>query len=165
MKKLSGIRKRALQAATAAAVLGLVNAALASDTLDFPAGVACTFPLRIDSAGGNQVYREFLDKNGNLVRSISAGTGAALTFTNVDTGATFSTRSNGSVTKIAYHPDGSFTFVTTGHNVLILFPTDMPAGPTTTLYVGRVVFDSDADFNFTLQSHSGTSKDICATLS
>jgi len=162
--KSDGFKKRALQLATAGAVLGLVNAALA-DTLDFPAGQACTFPLRIDTAGGNQVYREFLDKNGNLVRSISAGTGTALTFTNVDTGANFSTKSNGSVTQIAYHPDGSFTFVTTGHNVLILFPTDVPAGPSTTLYVGRVVFTSDANFNFTLVSHSGTSKDICATLS
>jgi len=31
-------------------------------------------------------------------------------------------------------------FITIGHNVLILFPSDVPAGPSTTLYVGRVVF-------------------------
>jgi hypothetical protein len=65
----------------------LVAAAIASatpalaDTLDFPAGVACSFPLRIDITGGHQVYREFIDRNGSLVRSISAGTGSALTFT------------------------------------------------------------------------------------
>jgi len=146
--------------------LGFGNLACAADfTLNFPAGAACAFELRIDGDGGNQVYREFLDKNGNLVRSLSAGTGSALTFTNVGTGAALSTQSNGAVTSITYNADGSYTFVTTGHNVLILFPTDVPAGPTTTLYVGRVVFTADSAFNFTLLDHHGTATDICAALS
>jgi hypothetical protein len=49
--------------------------------------------------------------------------------------------------------------------VLIMFPTDEPAGPSTTLYVGRVVFDADAAFNFTLRSTRGTATDLCAALS
>jgi hypothetical protein len=48
--------------------------------------------------------------------------------------------------------------------VLILFPTDVPAGPSTTLYVGRVVFTVVGDV-FTLRSTSGTATDICAALS
>ena len=60
--------------------------------------------------------------------------------------------------------DGTFTDVLTGHNILILFPTDIPAGPTTTLYVGRVVFTRDAFFNFTLKSVSGQATDICGAL-
>jgi hypothetical protein len=53
----------------------------------------------------------------------------------------------------------------TGHNVLFLFPTDVPAGPSTTLYVGRVVFHVDTEGVFTLQSTNGTATDICAALS
>jgi hypothetical protein len=151
------------------AVLGATgcSAVAAADFSAFyAAGQACVFELRIDGTGGNQVYRDFFDRNGNLVRSLSpAGTGSALTFTNVDTGATLSTTSNGSVTHVTYNADGSNTYATTGHNVLILFPTDVPSGPTTTLYVGRVVFTADSAFNFELLQHRGTATDICAALS
>jgi len=51
-----------------------------------------------------------------------------------------------------------------GHNVLILFPTDEPAGPSTTLVVGRAVIAVDANQNFTVQQISGTTTDICAAL-
>jgi len=64
--------------------------------------------LRIESSGGNRIERSFFDKSGNFVRFISAGTGSALTFTNLGTNVTISTKSN-------------------GHNILILFPTDVPA--------------------------------------
>ena len=55
--------------------------------------------------------------------------------------------------------------MTTGHNVLILFPTDVPAGPSTTLYVGRVVFTVDSDGVFAVTDTNGTSTDICVALS
>ena len=61
--------------------------------------------------------------------------------------------------------DGSQRVTLTGHNVLILFPSDVPAGPSTTLYVGRVVFTVDVNGIFTLVSTSGTSTDLCAALS
>ena len=91
--------------------------------------------------------------------------GAALTFTNADTGASLSLKANGSVAHVTLHADRSSTWVITGHNVLVLFPTDSPPGPSTTLHVGRVVFTSDADFNFTVLSVSGKSTDLCAGLS
>ena len=165
MYNAKGFTVRHRLSCTAAVLFSLSGPALADFTLDYPPGLACSFELRIDGTGGHQVYREFVDRNGNLVRSISAGMGSALTFTNVDSGATFSTKSNGAVTQITYNADGSYTFVTTGHNILILFPTDIPAGPSTTLYVGRVVFNADAFFNFTLLDHRGTATDICAALS
>ena len=166
MRNVKRSRSRSVLAgAIAVAIVSLASTAAADFTADFPAGLACTFNLRIECHGGNQIERDFPDKNGNLVRSISAGTGSALTFTNLDTGATLSLGSNGAVTNITYHSDGSSTFVTTGHNVLILFPTDVPAGPSTTLYVGRVVFTVDSSGTFTLQGHSGQATDICAALS
>ena len=64
-----------------------------------------------------------------------------------------------------FNADGSQTLTVTGHNVLILFPTDVPAGPSTTLYVGRVVFTIGVDQVFTLKSASGKATDICAALS
>ncbi len=64
-----------------------------------------------------------------------------------------------------FNPDGSYTETLTGHNVLILFPTDVPAGPSTTLYVGSVVFTVDLAAVFTVQRVSGKATDICAALS
>ena len=166
MRNVKKSRSRGVMAGViAAAIVSLASAAAADFTIDFPAGLACAFDLRIEGQGGHQVQRDFLDKNGNLVRSISAGTGSALTFTNLDTGATLSLKSNGAVTHITYNSDGSSTFVLNGHNVLILFPTDVPAGPTTVLYVGRLVFTVDSGGTFTLQGHSGPTTDICAALS
>jgi hypothetical protein len=167
MNNLNKLRIRCLLAYMMAGALGSASLASAADsfTSDFPAGLACAFELLIEGSGGHQVFREFLDKNDNVVRTLTAGTGSALTFTNVATGATFSSQSNGAVTHVTYNPDGSSIWVTTGHNVLILFPTDTPAGPSTTLYVGHVVFTVDTSFNYALQQHSGQATDICAALS
>jgi hypothetical protein len=145
-------------------ILSSASLAAAADTLDFPAGVACKFQLRIDSVGGPLVQKTFTDTSGNFVRQLAAGTGGKLTFTNVKTGATFTLPSNGSVQQIT-QVGNNFMDVATGHNILILFPTDVPAGPTTTLYVGRVVFTFDSAGNFTLLGSNGKSTDMCALLS
>jgi len=148
-----------------AAALGLSGTALADFTQVFPAGNACEFDLQIDGSGGNQVQREFFDKNGNLVRTLSAGTGSALVFTNLGTGSTFATKSNGAVTHVTTGPNGLDTYISTGHNVVILFPSDFPPGPSTTLYVGSVEYTVDVNFTFTLLRSSGKKTDICAELS
>jgi poly-gamma-glutamate capsule biosynthesis protein CapA/YwtB (metallophosphatase superfamily) len=98
-------------------------------------------------------------------RQISAGRGAQLTFTNLATGATIALRSNGAVEHKVFNADGSQTVTDTGRNVLILFPTDTPAEPSTTLIVGRLVFTIDPAGNFTVLSTSGKTTDICAALS
>jgi hypothetical protein len=150
--------------ASTAALAVLPGAAAAAD-LTFPAGVACDFELALDVAGGDQHEHTFVDANGNTVRILSAGVGSQLTFTNLSNDATIALPSNGSVTNTVFNADGSQTVTVTGHNVLILFPTDVPAGPSTTLYVGRVVFTVGVDGVFTLKSTSGTATDICAALS
>ncbi|TQM64922.1 hypothetical protein [Humibacillus xanthopallidus] len=99
-----------------------------------------------------------------MVRTLSAGTGSALTFTNETSGATLSLRSNGAVTRSTPLEGGSNLTVSTGHNVLILFPTDVPAGPSTTLYTGRVVYTATATGDFTVLETSGASRDLCAEL-
>ena len=166
MNNLNKLTIRCLLACMMAGALGSASLASEADfAMDFSAGQACAFELLVEGSGGNQVQREFLDKNGNVVRTLTAGTGSALTFTNVATGAAVSSNSNGAVTHVTVNPDGSSIWVTTGHNVLILFPTDTPAGPSTTLYVGRVVFTVDTSFNFALQQHNGQVTDICAALS
>jgi len=165
-----GISSGLLFAAATLVALGsaVPSTAVAADfVMDLPAGLACeSFDLRIEgNTNPKQVYNEFYDKNGNLVRILSAGKGNSLLFTNLATNATLALAANGSVTQIVPNGDGSQTWMMMGHNVLILFPTDVPAGPSTTLYVGRVVFTVDTSGIFTLQSNSGTAMDICAALS
>jgi hypothetical protein len=153
-------------AATAAIAISADAAVSAEHDLVLPAGVACDFPLAVDFAGGDhRVNRTFVDADGNPVRMLSAGVGFQLTFTNLSTNTTTSLPANGSVMKTVLHADGSQTVMLGGHNVLILFPTDVPAGPSTTLYVGRVVYTVDVNEVFTLQSTLGRSTDICAALS
>ena len=175
-KSMNRRRKGVLSVTTLALILILTTltgpggVAAAADppdaVIDLPAGTACPdFDLRIEIRGGNQVVKEFTDKNGNVVRTLTAGKGSALSFMNLSSGATFSLKANGAVTNTRFNPDGSSTSSTTGHNVLILFPTDIPAGPSTTLHVGRVVFTVDTNGVFTMQSVSGKTTDICAILS
>jgi len=154
--------------AAVAAVLAIIAGAptASADTqILLPEGQGCGFELLINISGGKAQYREFYDRNGNLVRTISAGRGFDLTFTNTDTGKSLPFPSNGSVSRTTINPDGSTSTVATGHNVLILFPTDVPAGPTTTLYVGQVSWDVNTSGVFTLTGHAGKTTDICAAIS
>ena len=164
MNAIHNSRLRSVPACIMAAALSFSSAAMADFTAVFPAGNACEFDLQIDGSGGNQVQREFLDKNGNLVRTLSAGTGSALVFTDLGTGAALALQSNGAVSHVTKGPGGLDTWVSTGHNVIILFPTDTPPGPSTTLYVGRVEYTVDVNFTFTLLRSSGRETDICAAL-
>ena len=153
--------------ASTAALAVSANAAVAAPFhLDFPAGEACTFGLAVDGVGGDQrVTREFVDANGNIVRVLSAGRGHQLTFTNLSSNATFALPASGAVMNTVSNADGSQTVTLTGNNVLILFPSDVPAGPSSMLYVGRVVFTVAPNGVFTLESTSGRATDICAALS
>jgi hypothetical protein len=165
---MRALRARVATSALAASALIVGSAAPAGadfGPVELPAGTACAdFGLRVEGIG-DRAPRTFTDRDGNVVRLLTAGRGYALTLTNLATGAQLQLQANGSVERVAVSPDGVSTYTVTGHNVLVLFPTDEPPGPSTTLYVGRVVFDADAAFNFTLRSTSGTATDICAALS
>ena len=141
--------------------VGVPPAAAADLDVTLPAGTACPgFALHIVGSGGNYATRSFV--NG---RTVSAGTGFALEFTNVSTGETFTTKSNGAAQQRITNPDGTETVMSVGHHVIFLFPSDTPAGPSTTLIVGRIVYDVDEFGNFTVRSVKGKTTDICALLS
>ncbi len=156
---------------TVAAMLGSGTPASAMDkppdnTYDFPAGTACEFELLIDSWDNpDRVMREFKDKNGNVVRLLTAGKGSTLVFTNPANGQALPLKSNGAVQRITVNSATMQTWSITGHNVVILGPSDNPAGPSTTLYVGQVTFTVDSLTSvFTILSTSGVSTDICKAL-
>jgi hypothetical protein len=168
---MSTSRSRRTTGLAAIASLGLLVALAGPATatepvfqMDLPAGLACAgFDLHLDGYGeGSQVVRTF-EGNGGTILYLTGGTGYALTFTNVSTGATFSTESNGAVSWTAVRPDGTARMNLMGHNVVILFPAD--GGPSTTLHVGRAVIDVAADGVWTVGRTTGTRTDICAALS
>ena len=139
-----------------ATVLGTVEAAAAqTTTTNFEAGVACEFPLTLVGSEDTRTLHELTDADGNAV-TLLTGRGSAVTLTNDDTGASLALQANGAPWRIVNRPDGTSTYTTMGHLVLIMFPSDVPAGPSTTLYVGRVVFDVDnATGVFTLREARG----------
>ncbi len=104
-----------------------------------PAGQACLdFGITIDvNVPEHRVMRTFYDKNGNPVRYLAAGKGNQLVFTNSASGVTLTVKTGGSVEHITPNPNGTETWVTSGHELVVLFPTDTPPGPATTLYIGR----------------------------
>ena len=74
-------------------------------------------------------------------------------------------RSRGAVQQTTTLADGSTLNVLTGHNVVFMFSSDVPAGPSTTLYSGRVVFTATPTSDYTILQTRGTSRDLCAELS
>lgn len=151
-----------------AGMIGFGSLASGADlVIELPAGLACAdFGLGIEITGeGTQVYKEFMDKDGNLIRTLAAGKGWDFLFINRSTFATFPLKGNGSVAHISYNLDGTYTYTATGHNVIIFFPTDVPAGPSTKQYIGRMVFTVDSDGVSTVQELSGKQIDICEALS
>jgi hypothetical protein len=153
---------------TFAGVQGFGSTANAYDAyIILDPGVACAgFGLGVEITGSTQVYKEFVDKNGNIIRSLSAGKGSDFVFINLSSGAKFRVKGNGSVAHITYHNDNTYTYTATGHNVLIFFPTDVPAGPSTMQYEGHIVFTVDENTGVsTVQEISGRQIDICAALS
>jgi hypothetical protein len=132
--------------------------------IDLDPGVGCSFPLRIGATDAMVRVVTFEDENGEPVRTINVRTGVVLTYTNLTTGEIISFKTSGSV-ESTVTGDEVNTVTATGHNGLILFPTDSPAGPTATQYTGKIVYTVDKTGNFTLVSASGKSTDICAALS
>lgn len=162
-------RQVGASALLAAALLGLAVPAPASAAppeydFVFPACEGFDLGVNVDDSRSHTVFREFTDREGNLVRTIFAGKGSDLTLANASTGEEIFLKGNGTVMNTTMNADGTATVVSTGHNVILLFPTDVPAGPSTTLYVGRVVYERTAAGDFTILSTTGESRDICAEL-
>jgi hypothetical protein len=156
-----------------AALLSTLSAGTAhaaDEIIDLPEGIACPdFPLRIEITNNpHRVVKEFEDANGNIVRIIEAGKAHDFLLTNMDTGKMIFFKGRGSASKTTLNADGTTTVENNGHAGVVLFPADVPLPggdvPSTTLYVGRVVYTIDANGIFTVQSASGRTVDICAEL-
>ncbi|PTT69750.1 hypothetical protein [Arthrobacter sp. HMWF013] len=173
MKTSSITRSLAVSALAAAALVPAQPASAAeANSIFLKKGLACPdFNLEFSWTGTITQTKEFVDENGNVVRLLSAGKGTVNTYTNYGTkpgkreaGESLTIRTDGSVTETVYNPDGTQTVTATGHNGLIMFPSDIPAGPSTTHYTGKIVFTIGTDGVFTLISTSGPSIDVCAEL-
>ncbi len=92
-------------ASVAAIATGVEPAAAAEP--DFPAGIACTFPLDLDAVDNRKVH-EFTDANGNDVQLIT-GLAGPVTLTNTDTGASLGGVARGAAWELATTPDGRTT--------------------------------------------------------
>lgn len=168
------LRRLAPAASLATLMLAAAHPASAADQFFFlPAGVACPdFSLGITATGGNLHTINFGDSKANGPTIITAGKGVLLTYTNYGpnpdnpvAGESITIRTDGSVSITRTNPDGTLTVTATGHNGLVMFPTDVPAGPTTTHYIGKVVWNQDPTTGVTtLLSTSGQQRDICAEL-
>jgi hypothetical protein len=165
----STIVKFVTSAVIAAGLAGAGSPALAQDPdymVVYDPGWACqAFALKIEGWFGNHHDKTFREKNG-YVRSIQVGTGDSARFTNLATGKTLTTDSSGVAWRTTtYLPDGSAKFENAGHSVLVLWPTDITPGPSTTLYTGRVTITANSAGQYKLESVSGRAVDVCAALS
>ena len=132
--------------------------------MSFPQGVACAdFPLRLQGFDDQPVSRQFIDRSGR-VRLLVAGRAPSTTLTNLTSGEQYVVPGRAATIWTTIKPDGTQRFDISGTVTLILFPTDIPAGPSTTAITGRLVFTVDTQGVFRLVSVKGQQTDICAAL-
>jgi hypothetical protein len=125
---------------------------------EWPAGIACEFPLTVLACE----VKDFKPVDDKLIQ---AGRAAKLFVTNEETGTTKLLRPRGgSLVQIIPKDDGTTRLVATGINLVILFPTDNPPGPSANLHKGRVDVIIDQNGDWTVQKASGTITDVCALL-
>jgi len=155
-----------------AMMFGPAGSSVASNppiVFDWLQGEACPnfgMHVELDVDSAHLTSRTFIDKNGNPVRFFLAGKNFAMKFVNTSTNATYNVRAEGSVQNIKLNPDGSQTWVLTGHTVITWTPPPPPTAPATIRYVGRLVITVDSSGTlFTIASFTGQTTDICAALS
>ncbi len=130
----------------------------------FDAGVACDFPLTIEGTDAKLCIKEFTDKRGRL-NTVVEGKGYNFLFTNVATGKSTTQKSQHAQQHTVFYPDGSQKITTDGAVLIVMFPTDIPAGPSTTYYNGHTVLRITAEGVGTLEPPHAHARDICAELS
>ncbi|MHA7223743.1 hypothetical protein ACX80S_15715 [Arthrobacter sp. RHLT1-20] len=137
----------------------------ADQHFNLPAGLACPgFDLLVDLTNSRTSTKTFTTKDGVKVRSIEAGKGYIRTYTNMATGKKIIFPSKFFSADTTFDQNGLGTVTSTGHFGLIMFPTDVPAGPSTTEYVGRVVYTATPNNDFTILSVRAKAIDVCAKL-
>ncbi|MDP9982254.1 hypothetical protein J2W14_001642 [Pseudarthrobacter oxydans] len=157
-------------AASAVVLLAASSAGAAPDDVTkivIPASESCdTFDLGLTSNEGNIRVIEL--SNGNVYQ---VGTGRILTWSNEETGETYTVKTSGSVARYVLNPDGkSYTLTLSGHNGFVYFSADRPAdegGAGAYQYTGLVVLqvDSPKTNNVSnVDATAGKAVDICELL-
>jgi hypothetical protein len=123
------------------------------------------FPLGVELTDSQAPIKEFRNKKGEVVRTLEEGSGYKRVYTNLKTNKKVTFPSKFFSTDTTIHKDGSQTVTSTGRFGLILFETDVPPGPSTTEYVGRVVYKIDTAGVFTVKKVDAKKTDVCALLS
>jgi hypothetical protein len=162
------IRSCRLATATVLALAAMIVVAQpASAAIELPAGVACDFTLGLDGGAFPPERKTFTDANGNPI-VVLAGKSGAVTYTNLDTepneSLTFPSR--GTALRDTTQPDGTHLLEFSGNVGIILFPDDVPKGPSTTQINGRLVLSFNPETGFTeVLKQEGNQIDVCAALS
>jgi hypothetical protein len=162
---------RALVSAALLAGLTLLAPPAANAEEIFGPFPACPeFDVSLSFSGGNQGLRVTRVHDG-VIYTVTSGSGTTIKFYAVDPengkllgkSVTFDTKA--SVTKTA--TSGGLTdYQINGFGTLLLFPTDQPGGPSTTVYNGTVTFTFDATGTLVnTVVNKGRQFDICAALS
>jgi hypothetical protein len=139
------------------------RAPVGNSPFEFPAGMVCSFGVAGEPLADNEVTKTFPQfANGDVVQTITGH--LTLRLTNAESGKSIVLNVSGPGS-ITTHPDGSVTTVSRGQMLGFLFPTDVPAGPASYLYTGRVVANFTPDGQETVISHTGTRQDMCDVLS
>jgi hypothetical protein len=164
MKRL--LRFGTVTALVSAAIVAAVQPASAQEPIVLPEGQACEdFALQIENPEFPPLRRAFTDRSGNPVRLL-AGQSGAITYTNLETGESLAFNARGTrLRETTDRATGLQTLEFSGQVGLILFPSDVPAGPSTTQISGRLVVTFDPETGFTeVLEQRGRQIDICAEL-
>lgn len=132
---------------------------------DLPKGLACPdFDLLVDLTGSHTRTKTFTTKDGATVRTIEAGKGYDRKYTNKFTKKSVYFPSKTYSADTTFDENGLRTITSTGHFGIIMFPSDVPAGPSTTEYVGRVVHTATPNEDFHIIEVHAKTIDVCAIL-
>jgi hypothetical protein len=149
--------------ATAILLCGAANTASAA-AIELPAGMACDFSFGLDGGAFPPERKTFTDPNGNPIVVLSAGKSGAVTYTNLDTKESSTFPSRGTALRVTTQSDGTQLLEFSGNVGIILFPSDVPAGPSTTQINGRLVLKQEGTVT-TVLKQEGKQIDVCAALS
>lgn len=156
-----------LAAATVLALAAMIVVAqpASAAAIELPTGVACDFPLGLDGGAFPPERKTFTDPNGNPI-VVLAGKSGAVTYTNLATDETLTFPSRGTALRVTTRSDGTQLLEFSGNVGILLFPDDVPKGPSTTQINGRLVLSVNPVTGFTVVlKQEGHQIDVCAGLS
>ena len=108
--------------------------------------------------------KTFTDPNGNPI-VVLAGKSGAVTYTNLDTNESLTFPSRGTALRVTTQSDETQLLEFSGNVGILLFPLDVPAGPSTTQINGRLVLSVGSGDRFYGGARAGGEPDrrLCRT--